>query len=199
MRKCKIRVALLGLVLMAGILAGCGSEQSTSAGPKEGAANERSARLTEQYQDRLETAVPYPLDAMKDSIERRNLRERLLRFNQANKIGYVYFLGDTGSVIAFYTIKGKVSSTESQMTASEIERVHGYQGGQSGNSIESPSDDGSYGPNEDGIFFFTTEDVLVQWNGKFLYADAPLKVTTPPLVTIDAGSKPSSTSETPPK
>lgn len=152
----------------------------------------RSAQITETYQQRFETAVPYPLEAMKDSIERRNLRERLLRFNQANKIGYVYLLSSTGSVIAFYTIKGKVSSTQSQMTASE--RIDGRDCRECANVIESPGDDGSYGPNEDGIFFFTTEDVLVQWNGPYVYADAPLKVASAPVLVQGDDFKPSSTS-----
>lgn len=160
-------------------------------GDHKPSAAQRSQSLTETYQQRLEAAVPYPLDAMKDSVERRNLRERLLRFNRPDKIGYVYLLSDTGSVVAFYTIKGKISSTESQMTASDVSECHGPSCG--GTVVrQSPGDDGSYGPNEPGVFFFTTEDVLVQWNGKFVYADAPLKVTTAPLIVETPGAKPSS-------
>lgn len=169
------------------------ADSCNSHGPSKQSAAQRSQTLTETYQQRLETAVPYPLDAMKDSVERRNLRERLLRFNRPDKIGYVYLLSDTGSVVAFYTIKGKISSTESQMTASDTSECHG--GDYCSGTVvrQSPGDDGSYGPNEPGVFFFTTEDVLVQWNGKFVYADAPLKVTTAPLIVETPGAKPSST------
>ena len=45
--------------------------------------------------------------------------------------------------------------------------------------------DSSYGNNEggdNGVFFFTTEGVLVEWSGKFLYSDVPLKLTTEPVL-----------------
>jgi hypothetical protein len=172
-----------------------GASSCDNSVPKNSAA-QRSQRLTETYQQRLETAVPYPLDAMKDSIERRNLRERLLRFNRPDKIGYVYLLSDTGSVVAFYTIKGKISSTESQLTASDVAECH-HNDCAAPVVRQSPGDDGSYGPNEPGVFFFTTEDVLVQWNGKVIYADAPLQVKSAPLLVSDPNAKPSSTSDTP--
>jgi len=157
---------------------------------QKGKSSEKSQLITEQYQTQMETAVPYPLDAMRDSIERRNLKERLLRFNKPDKIGYVYLLSDVGSVVAFYTIKGKISSTQSQLTSSEILRDGCGRDKYCGVAVEAPGDDGSYGPNEDGIFFFTTEGVLVQWSGRFLYADAPLKVTSAPILVADQNAKP---------
>lgn len=162
-----------------------------SCGPNKNSSAQTSQRITESYQQKLTAAVPYPLDAMKDSIERRNLRERLLRFNKPDKIGYVYLLSDTGSVVAFYTIKGKITSTESQLTNSDSTECHN--GCSSPVLRQAPGDDGSYGPSEPGIFFFTTEDVLVQWNGKFVYADAPLKVSSTPLLVETPGAKPTST------
>jgi len=164
---------------------------SANAKSKKSAA-ERSQDVTETYQRRLEDAVPYPLAAMRDSIERRNLRERLLRFNRPDKIGYVYLLSDVGTIVAFYVIRGKVSSNQSQLTASQ--RIDGRDCYRCANVIDTASDDGSYGPNEDGVFFFTTEGVFVQWNGKYILADAPLKVASAPLVTIDPSARPSSTS-----
>lgn len=159
-------------------------------------ASQRSQGITETYQQRLETAVPYPLDAMRDSVERRNLRERLLRFNKPDKIGYVYLLSNTGSIVAFYTIKGKISSTQSQLTASDKSECHSTNCG-SAVVRSAPGDDGSYGDNEPGVFFFTTEDVLVQWEGQFMYSDAPLHLTSAPLIVETPGAKPSSTSVSP--
>jgi hypothetical protein len=166
-----------------------------SCGPNKNSSAQKSQRTTEAYQDKLTAAVPYPLDAMKDSVERRNLRERLLRFNKPDKIGYVYLLSNTGSVIAFYTIKGKISSTQSQLTNADSTECHN--GCSSPVLRQAPGDDGSYGPNEPGIFFFTTEDVLVQWDGQFIYADAPLKISSVPLIVETPGAKPSSTSANP--
>jgi hypothetical protein len=80
---------------------------------------ERGQALTEKFAVKLEAARPYPLDAMTDSPERSNLSERLLRMNNPNKIGYVALVAQTGQIIVTFTIKGKVSSTQSQLTNSQ--------------------------------------------------------------------------------
>lgn len=150
---------------------------------------ERGQALTQQAMKQMEANVPYPAAEMKDPIERHNIAERLLRFNKADKIGYVYLLNNTGSVIAFYPIKGKITSTQSQMTTDNL-IIDRYEGDV---VVNAPGDDGSYGPNEDGVFFFTTEGVMVQWNGPYIYMDAPLKIASTPVLTYDTNSKPTST------
>lgn len=144
--------------------------------------------VTTDYMERLTTKRPYPSSKIEDSIERRNLIEKLLRFNNANKIAYVTLLSDYGTVIATYTIQGKVSSNQSSLTASQQcgqERAYLRDP-----CVTSPGDDGSYGENEQGIFFFTTAGVLVQWNGKFLLTDAPQQVVSAPVVTYNINDKP---------
>jgi hypothetical protein len=42
---------------------------------------------------------------------------------------------------------------------------------------EAAGDDGSYGPNENGIFFFTTEGVMVTYSGEYVLSDGPLKLS----------------------
>jgi len=146
---------------------------------------------TEAYARKLTAARPYPLGAMNDSSERANLTERLLRMNDPNKIGYVTLLSANGQVIASLTIKGKLSSTGSQLTNTHnVEATYG-----TATVVDSMGDDGSYGPEEggkNGIFFFTTAGVLVEWNGLWQYSDAPQHLTTPPLVVMSADAKPSS-------
>jgi len=166
---------------------------------------QREQQITEAYQSRLNQAVPYPLAQMHDSLERRNIRERLLRFNNPAKIGYVYLFTPMGQMIGYYTIKGKVTSTQSQMTVPQtVVCPDVYDKGGTLDpyfTIDAMGDDGSYGPNEggdDGIFFFTTEGVMLSWNGLWLYSDAPLSVDVKPLTIYDATTaKPSSTAELP--
>ena len=139
-------------------------------------------KVVQVYQDRLTSAVPYPLDEMTDSTERRNIRERLLRFNDPSKIGYVYELTDFGQVIAYFTISGKVSSISSQLTpTSQTTCIPIANRDDPCFVVDSPMDDGSYGPSEDGVFFFTTEGVLMQWNGLYQYSDYPLEIDTETL------------------
>lgn len=148
--------------------------------------------VTADYMERLVAKRPYPSTKIEDSIERRNLIEKLLRFNDANKIAYVTLLSDFGTVIATYTIQGKVSSNQSALTAPEQCAWAGGDDGGVDGCLVSPADDGSYGENEQGIFFFTTAGVLVQWNGKYLLTDAPQQVVSAPVITYNVNEKPSS-------
>jgi len=168
--------AIVAATLAVGALAGCKDDTPTSNAQEQGQAQTETAFRQQS------AAVPYPAAQLTDSLERRNLRERLLRQNKPNSIGYVYLLGMNGSYVGYYAIKGKVSSTQSQMTTTDL-----VQGCGSGNSyscavtVPAPGDDGSYGANEPGIFFFTTEGVLVTTSMDYIVSDAPLPVSAPKL------------------
>jgi hypothetical protein len=158
-------VALVALIVVAVAIAGK---------PKWQKADEK---VSDYIATVMERAVPYPQAQMKDSQERRNLRERLLRFNKQKKIGYVYLLGMNGNFVGYYAINGKVSSTSSQLTTTEQTWDCGNADGAC--SVPSIGDDGSFGPNEggdDGVFFFTTNGVLVETTMDFIYSDSPLPV-----------------------
>lgn len=153
------------------------------------------ACLTLNYMRTLNAKRPYPEGKVTDSIERRNLTEKLLRFNDPNKIAYVTLLSDYGTVIATYTVQGKVSSNQSQLTNSQAAYCKNGDKEWGCTTVQSPGDDGSYGDNEPGIFFFTTGGVLVQWNGKYLLTDAPQQVVSAPVVTYNLSDKPTSSVE----
>ena len=141
------------------------------------------------------TVGTQPFPAITDSLERKNLIERLLRFQDPNKLGWMYNLGVNGNVISQFTIQGKPSSVQSQLTpewqTSENE-------GQSTNVkilIPSPSDDGSFGPNEggdEGIFYFTTGGCMIEQAPGWIYSDCQLNITAEAVITgfIDANPIP---------
>ncbi len=166
----------------------------TGSGHQSDSAQSTGQAQTEQAFKQQQTAVPYPVAQLKDSLERRNIRERLLRYNDPDKISYIYLLAQTGAVITSYTIKGKVTANDSQMTTSEsiISNCHGTSSTCNDVAVSAPGDDGSYGPNEPGIYFFTTEDVMITWNGPYLMSDAPQDVRTPPTIIYSKDSKPTS-------
>lgn len=168
-------IAAAALALVTGLSLGACNDTNDS--------QKRGQHTTETYQSKFEQAEPYPQAAMKDSLERKNLIEKLKRYNDPNKVSYIYLLSDTGEVITTYVIKGKVTSNQSQLTTDQLVRDCGSA---CAVPVNAPGDDGSYGPNEDGIFFFTTEGTLVTWNGKYLLADRPLKVTTPVKLIANA-------------
>lgn len=138
--------------------------------------------------------------------EMQNDGERDLTLNKPNRIGYVYVYAQTGQLITFYTIKGKVSSTESGLTESQdvVEdkpcvTQQGYQDNNTNCSdvVDSIGDDGTYGGEEggpSGVFFFTTSDVLVELGGNtnWFYSDAPLNLTSKPIIDLPVSAKPTS-------
>lgn len=165
-------VTVAGATAAAVVLTAGSCDEQKSSAQKEGQSQ------TEQAFRQQSAAVPYPVSQLRDSLERRNLRERLLRTNNPSKLQYVYLLGTTGTYLGYYAIKGKVSSTQSQMTTDQLEIDHGSYGQA---VVNAPGDDGSYGANEEGIFFFTTEGVMVTTNLSYIVSDAPLRVEAPKL------------------
>lgn len=154
---------------------------ATGCGDKPPTAQQSGQKQTEQAFAQQSGAVPYPADQLKDSLERRNLRERLLRDNKPNAIRYVYLLS-FAEPLGYYTIKGKVSSTQSQMTTDQlIVRPKCSSGCTIRHVVNAPSDDGSYGENEPGVFFFTTSGVMVTTSLDYVVSDQPLPLDVPEL------------------
>lgn len=166
---------LVAIVAMVLVLGAC-----TDGKPKKEGAQKQGQRLTESAFEQQSKAVPYPVEQLKDSLERRNVRERLLRTNDPAKVGYVYLMS-FGKVIGYYSVKGKVSSTQSQLTTTHLLKESGYAESRSNAVYDAPGDDGSYGPNEDGVFFFTTEGVMVTTSLDYIWSDQPLPIDTPRL------------------
>ena len=187
-----ISIAMLALLGIAAMGASCGDNSKAAKQQKA------SQELTASYQERLTNAVPYPIDQMNYSTERANLRERLLRFNDPSKIGYIYLLNNVGNVISYFTIKGKVSNPDSQLTTMQINIA--CAANQDGECVTNDSigDDGSYGPNEQGMFFFTTEGVMIEWSGQWLYSDYPLTINEQPIIGYNStAAKPSNVANIP--
>lgn len=170
---------LLIIPLAVGTLLLTGCSDSVA---KTSTANKEQLLIEDNQNKLLEVQPPAKLDW---SLERENINKRTNLWNDANKISYIYLI-NYGKVMAFYTIKGKVSSVNSQISNPEalITRWSGTSESVSGHYIDgvlpSPAEDGSYGTNGDGIFFFTTEGAYVEWAGDYMLADQPLKLTTQP-------------------
>lgn len=136
------------------------------------------------------------------SQEMQNDGKRDLTLNRPDHIGYVYVYSMTGQLITFYTIKGKISSTQSQLTETQdivddqncVSGVgygtSSYISGACPVSVDSIGDDGTYGGEEggpNGVFFFTTAGALVELGGNvnWFYSDSPLALTSKPLMVYN--------------
>jgi hypothetical protein len=176
-------LSILVLVILSISLFGC-YEYTTPTIPSQVAEQQH----VENNQQTLKQNQPIP--TITKSLERENLINRIKLLNDENKVFYIYLLSNDGKVMAFYTAKGKVSSLNSYLN-SQLRIVadtnclqQGYEGSRTScyNVIDTPDIDGSYGKNVDGIFFFTTENVYVEWNGLYMSSDQPLQLTTKPIL-----------------
>ena len=178
-------VSVVIVVIIIGIAAV--NLQGCSKGVETGASTKHEMEQTEANHERLVATVPPP--QLRFSLERSNVKKRLERFNSPNKVSYIYLI-DYGKIMAFYTVKGKVSSVNSLLTTPDqviTMRTTGFSAENkvTRHVVASPDLDGSYGTNGDAVFFFTTADIYVEWAGKYLLCDAPLKLSTPPTVVIN--------------
>lgn len=131
-------------------------------------------------------AVAVPLPSLTNSLERINIKKRLEMFDEPNKVSYIYLI-NYGRVMAFYTIKGKVTSGNKRLTSTQQQvesrwyGARGNGGGFNGSEImEAPELDGAYGTSAPYIFFWTTDNVYVQWSGDYMLVDQPLQLTSQP-------------------
>lgn len=168
--------ALTAAAAAIALVAGCTSDSSAD---KAQSANNDLAGTTYQ---KFNTAVPYPYakGMPSDPLERKNLARRLTQYNSKGNTNYVYvFAGMTDKVIGYYVIRGKVSSTGSQMTSTQVNVHCGYGGDNITCTNDAIGDDGSYGPDEGGqggVFFFTTTGTLVETDQPFLVSSQPIKL-----------------------
>lgn len=181
---CAIGLALMytriaAAVLVAVLVASCGV---ASAGKPTWFKS--SEQTSNKIAEAANKAVPYPLAVVKQGgfLERKNQVEKLKRFSDANKVGYVYIMS-FGKFVGYYTIKGKVSSVNSALT--NVNQTWDPGNGQSDTVVDSIGDDGTFGTNEGGdrgIFFFTQQGTLVVTVLDWQYSDQPLAVDVPNLV-----------------
>lgn len=165
------RIVLIVLVALL-FLVGCNK------GSTVGSVLEQSSKIIGENQKKLETGQPAPI--IDYSLERENLIKRTKLFNDPNKVSYIYLLSDFGTIISFHVLKGKVSNLSSYLVPDDTVVTHSMNNWAV--TVQSPDIDGSYGTNGEGIFFFDTAGTYIEWNGKYMLCDRPLKIDPDSLV-----------------
>ena len=178
-----ISLAFLALVAIV-ILSGCSAPAASGSGSKM----DTAAQI--DVANRLASTQPTPTD-IDYSLERYNLIRRAYWVNgqreKANALpcsvekplGYVV-LFTQNSVVGRFVVDGKVSSLNSYLTPNAIDNIYGgYSSGYTTLSTEMADVDGSYGENDQGIFFFTPDGKYIEWTGAYLYSDIPFTVESP--------------------
>lgn len=178
MKKVLLCAALVFSVMC---LTGC-DEQITS--------SQTDTQNTIDVGNKLADNQPTPTD-IDYSLERYNLIKRAYWVNgmrdKANSLaspiadmplGYIVLFTESGDIIGQFTVDGKVTSLNSYLTPDSeyYELVYGGGGSHSKANNWMPDVDGSYGENDQGIFFFTTDGKYIEWTGTYLYSDIPFNV-----------------------
>lgn len=175
----KFIVLVLSLMLVCAMFVGCEENHSSTD-------SERTLVIAEKLQD----SQPTPTD-INYSLERYNLIRRAYWVNgqreKANALpcsvekplGYIVLITESGAILGSFVVDGKVSSLNSYLTPdSEYYEIA------TGSTVTYYNDwladvDGSYGTNDNGIFFFTPDGKYIEWTGTYLYSDIPFVVDTP--------------------
>lgn len=172
-----------GAVVLLAALAACNHSNSNSASKNQTFQNNKSGTIAAEF----DAAVPYPFtncdsagncspNPPSDPLELENLAFRLQSYNSKGSTNYVYIFTFGGQPVGYYVIQGKVSSTGSQMTSTDV-NVNCANNTSCTNLA--PGDDGSYGPDEGGqfgVFFRTAAGALVETDMPFLVSNAPIPV-----------------------
>ena len=162
----------------------------------------KDAQKTMEVADELASNQPTPTD-IDYSLERYNLIKRAYWVNgqreKANTLpceiekplGYIVLLTESGSTVGSFVVDGKVSSLNSFLSPDSefYEKNTSYK---TNETLETKlaydysnkwiaDVDGSYGENDTGIFFFTTDGKYIEWTGTYLYSDIPFIVDDPIL------------------
>lgn len=182
----------LAAVMVAGSMTACASITNN------GADSDRSATM--EAGNKLAANQPTPTD-IDYSLERYNLIRRAYWVNgqreKANALpcqvqkplGYIVLITESGTVVGRFVVDGKVSSLNSYLTPdSEVyENCGDYadsvvirNGTQENDWLADV--DGSYGENDNGIFFFTPDGKYLEWTGTYLYSDIPFELNVEPIV-----------------
>lgn len=86
------------------------------------------------------------------------------------------------ATVGRFVVDGKVSSLNSFLSPDSeyYEQDYGAEGVSYGDGNDWLADvDGSYGENDNGIFFFTPDGNYFEWTGEYLYSDIPFEISNP--------------------
>lgn len=173
----KIALVMSVLMVVMAIISGCDIVTES-----RGTKSDVQSQIAVGNKMAADQSTPKDIDF---SLERYNLIKRAYWVNgQREKaesvicsvekpLGYiVLFAGN--AVVGSFIVDGKVSSLNSYLTPDST-----YYSGGDYLVDWLPDVDGTYGENDNGIFFFTPDGKYIEWTGEYLYSDIPFIIADP--------------------
>ena len=176
--KKRILISTLTIIMIATIVACCGCSE----------VNATDEQRTQSVVRDLKANQPTPTD-IDYSLERYNLIRRAYWVNgqreKANSVicqvqkplGYIVLFTEAGGVVGRFCVDGKVSSLNSYLTPDS--EYYEITSSSTWRNDWIADVDGSYGENDNGIFFFTIDGSYIEWTGTYLYSDIPFEIDDP--------------------
>lgn len=122
------------------------------------------------------------------NAEQDNIARRLTLTMNPGQIGFILLMNQAGQPIAYYGVRGKITSSGKRLTA-PFTKTNLDCGEYCREAIaEGPSDEGTYGHSDEYVYFWSADGQYIQWNGAYLYSDKPFRTRVAPLV-IALGEK----------
>lgn len=149
---------------------------------------------TKAVTDKLTSAQQTPTD-IDYSLEWYNLIRRAYWVNGQHEkvdmlpcpvskpLGYITLFIEGCGPVGQFIVDGKVSSLNSFLSPDYDEVYYGNgSAGYTTVNTQLEDVDGSYGENDNGIFFFTPEGLYMEWTGVYLYSNVPFELNTPTVL-----------------
>lgn len=186
----RILAMMVAMLCLLSCFAGCNAEITGS---------KADTQSTLAVADKLQQNQPTPTD-IEYSLERYNLIRRAYWVNgqreRANTLpceiekplGYIVLMTEGGAVVGTFVVDGKVSSLNSFLTPDSEYYESDMNVSHVNNNKWLADVDGSYGMNDNGIFFFTPDGKYIEWTGIYLYSDIPFEVEDP-VVKVGGGNE----------
>jgi hypothetical protein len=158
-------VSIAAVAALSLALASCGEEKLTQRDIQAKQAEERANSLT-----------------FSDNAEIDNIERRIRLTSQPGLIGYIVLLNEAGQPIFYGSVEGKVSSSGKRLNPPD--KMRRYEAGAviSTSVGPAPSDEGTWGSSDPYIYFWTSDGQYMQWNGRYLYSNSPIRLSVEPLI-----------------
>ena len=152
-------------------ISGCNKDEKST--------RDLQAQKRDQIAKRADKAVPIP--AIDNFLNRKAIREYMVRMDDPSKTWYVYLISYTGTKIGYYVTRTHPISVCQLMTPPETE----YDVWGNGQLGPAPTLDGVYAGSNSGCdhyYAFTADtDTLIEFSSDFFVSDQPLNIDAPEL------------------
>ena len=129
----------------------------------------------EARSDRRDQVVPVP--AVKNFTEAQNISRRVKLMDDPNLVQWIYCLSDTGQVVFYGPVLGKVTSSGKRLEPNSVDDDYpaNYSDSWTNERIQA---DGTYGSSDTYVYWFDPDGVYYQWSGHYFLTSVEMPINS---------------------